>query len=411
LGFIRSNEWQYCRRQYRRLSDVISGRNLAGLDPITRNAIGHAIVADTAVEEVRIANLIVVPAVVCEKLRNSMELSKVIRTRMRRPVLVAVLAVFTSSVPAGATEFQSVWTDYVLTSWGEKDGLAEGTVRALAQDAAGYLWVGNASGLFRFDGVEFVRFPLEETGLAPSDVRALCIARDGSIWAGLGGSRGVVRVRDGEVSTYGEQAGRSADAVHAIIEDASGTIWAGTDRGLYQHDHGRWELVTSNPRPSSIDSAHLSARGDLLIVAGNAVFRRPVTANAFERIGTLTHNIATRGITVDSSGDVWVSDPIVVSEGVAGLHASTAPWFKARDVAFLGGDGPQDVIPSLVEGVNLPVHTLIIGAMGVHIFDQMDLEAVAETAARLNRWDFMLTAAPYPIVGGTGYPLNAIATF
>ena len=60
---------------------------------------------------------------------------------------------------------------------------------------------------------------------------------------------------------------------------------------------------------------------------------------------------------------------------------------------------------------HLTLRALDIGAMGVHIFDQMDLEAVADTAARLNRWDFMLTAAPYPILGGTGYPLNAIATF
>jgi kynurenine formamidase len=103
--------------------------------------------------------------------------------------------------------------------------------------------------------------------------------------------------------------------------------------------------------------------------------------------------------------------PWKASETIAGLHASTVPWFKARDIAFLGGDGPQDVAPALVEGVNIPVHTLIIVSMGVYIFDQMDLEAVADTAARLNRWDFMFTAAPYPIVGGTGYPLNAIATF
>ena len=103
--------------------------------------------------------------------------------------------------------------------------------------------------------------------------------------------------------------------------------------------------------------------------------------------------------------------PWKVGENVAGLHASVAPWFKARDVTVLGGDGPQDVIPSLVEGVNLPVHTLFIVSMGVYIFDHMDLEAVADTATRLNRWDFMFTAAPTPIVGGTGFPLNAIATF
>lgn len=103
--------------------------------------------------------------------------------------------------------------------------------------------------------------------------------------------------------------------------------------------------------------------------------------------------------------------PWKASEALAGLHASTAPWFKARDVAFLGGDGPSDVLPSMVEGQGFPIHTLMIVSMGVDLFDHMDLEAVAETAARLNRWDFMLTAAPYPIVGGTGYPVNVIATF
>ncbi len=37
--------------------------------------------------------------------------------------------------------------------------------------------------------------------------------------------------------------------------------------------------------------------------------------------------------------------------------------------------------------------------------------ALAETAARLNRWEFMLTAGPIPVTGGTGSPLNPIAVF
>jgi signal transduction histidine kinase/ligand-binding sensor domain-containing protein len=233
-----------------------------------------------------------------------------------------VFAWVTWTVPSAATELQSLLTDYVLTSWGEKDGLVEGTVWALAQDGAGYLWVGSSSGLFKFDGVQFVRFPLGETSHQTTDVRALCIARDGSVWVGLAGSRGTVRVRGGELSTYGEQAGLFADAVQTIVEDAYGTIWAGTDRGLYQLDHDRWEVVKSDPGPSSIESAHVSARGDLLVVAGNGVFRRPAGANAFEHIGTLTHDIATRSITVDPSGHVWVTDPIV---GYTRLDQSRAP--------------------------------------------------------------------------------------
>ena len=65
----------------------------------------------------------------------------------------------------------------------------------------------------------------------------------------------------------------------------------------------------------------------------------------------------------------------------------------------------------MVEGVNLPIHTLLIPGMGTNMFDNMDLEALAETAAAENRWEFMLTAAPIPVIGGTGSPLNPIAIF
>jgi kynurenine formamidase len=103
--------------------------------------------------------------------------------------------------------------------------------------------------------------------------------------------------------------------------------------------------------------------------------------------------------------------PWNVGQSAAGLHASVAPWIKARGVAFLGGDAAQDVTPSMVEGVALPIHTLMITALGINLLDNQDLEALGDTAARLNRWEFMLTIAPVPVTGGTGFPLNAIAMF
>jgi kynurenine formamidase len=103
--------------------------------------------------------------------------------------------------------------------------------------------------------------------------------------------------------------------------------------------------------------------------------------------------------------------PWNVAQSAAGVHASVAPWFKARGVAFAGSDAALDVTPSLVEGNNLPVHTLFINAMGISLLDNQDLEALSATAAKLNRWEFMLTIAPLPVIGGTGFPLNALATF
>jgi hypothetical protein len=65
----------------------------------------------------------------------------------------------------------------------------------------------------------------------------------------------------------------------------------------------------------------------------------------------------------------------------------------------------------MVAGVNLPVHTLFITAMGINILDNQDLERLAETAARLKRWEFMITINPIPVTGGTGSPLNTLVTF
>jgi kynurenine formamidase len=103
--------------------------------------------------------------------------------------------------------------------------------------------------------------------------------------------------------------------------------------------------------------------------------------------------------------------PWAVGRNAAGFHASIAPWLKARGVAFLGSDAASEVMPSLVEGVNLPVHTLVITALGINILDNQDLERLSETAARLKRWAFMLTINPLPVTGGTGSPLNTLATF
>lgn len=97
--------------------------------------------------------------------------------------------------------------------------------------------------------------------------------------------------------------------------------------------------------------------------------------------------------------------------GYAGLHVTTARWLKERDVATVGTDGGLDVYPSGVESVGAPLHVLVLSSLGMPILDTMDLTAAAETAAKLNRWEFLITAAPLRVEGGTGSPMNFIATF
>ena len=95
----------------------------------------------------------------------------------------------------------------------------------------------------------------------------------------------------------------------------------------------------------------------------------------------------------------------------AGLHATSVAWLHKRDIAILGSDASSDVRPSQVEGIDQPVHTLILVAMGTPILDNCDLEQLSRETSKRKRWDFLLTTSPLTVPGATGSPLNPIAIF
>lgn len=103
--------------------------------------------------------------------------------------------------------------------------------------------------------------------------------------------------------------------------------------------------------------------------------------------------------------------PYSLMGGSPGVHVTALPLIRARDVAALATDVGLDVTPAGVEGVVIPTHTVAIAGIGLIIMDNLDFEALAETAARLGRWEFMLNVAPIPVSGATGSMVNAVATF
>jgi len=98
--------------------------------------------------------------------------------------------------------------------------------------------------------------------------------------------------------------------------------------------------------------------------------------------------------------------------GFAGYHSDVAYFLKERGVSFIGCDGPNDVSPTgLPPTITNPLHKLALVAMGVSIFDNLDFERAVEQSRRLNRYEFLFTAAPLRIEKGTGSPLNPLAIF
>ena len=95
--------------------------------------------------------------------------------------------------------------------------------------------------------------------------------------------------------------------------------------------------------------------------------------------------------------------------GRGGYDPSLMSLLKERDIALIGADVAQE--GGEVPGVRLPIHRFALVALGVHLIDNMYLEALAATARKLNRWEFLFTAATPPISNGAGAPINTIAVF
>jgi kynurenine formamidase len=95
--------------------------------------------------------------------------------------------------------------------------------------------------------------------------------------------------------------------------------------------------------------------------------------------------------------------------GLAGLDASCLAWLHEREVAVLGSDGVSDVLPSRIEAVPMPIHTVAIVAMGVHLLDNLDLDELSVACAASGRWSFLLAVAPLVLHQGTASPVNPIA--
>ena len=95
-----------------------------------------------------------------------------------------------------------------------------------------------------------------------------------------------------------------------------------------------------------------------------------------------------------------------------GLHASVLPWLKERDIAILGSDAVSDVQPSGVEGIwRRPIHSILIPIWGTATIDNGYFKDLAAVAARLERWEFMVSWAMMPVPNGTASPFLALATF
>jgi kynurenine formamidase len=93
-----------------------------------------------------------------------------------------------------------------------------------------------------------------------------------------------------------------------------------------------------------------------------------------------------------------------------GLSFTTADWLHGTEIAGIATDTwGFEVRPNEFDVAFQPLHQVAIPNIGLFIGEMWDLDALAADCAADGRYDFWLTAAPLPVTGAVGAPVNPIA--
>lgn len=226
--------------------------------------------------------------------------------------LLLMLAVLLGPFAAGqalALDPARAITQFKHTSWTAEDGTPT-NIWDIAQSPDGYLWLGAAGGLYRFDGVTFEPIPLADNDYSHSQhINALVVARSGELWVGY--RRGGIAIfRDGKLRAL---PGTDRLSVLTMAQDQDGAVWAGlsdSQQNLARFIGGRRQTIgpSWNLPAGFVMDLHVSRDGTLWVaIDGSLSFLRR-GAKRFERTDVVIGKGA--GLTEDSSGRLWVSDSL-----------------------------------------------------------------------------------------------------
>ena len=205
--------------------------------------------------------------------------------------------------------------------------LGERLVNGIYVDTDGLLWIGTTGALNRFNPVtgQYDHFAIGGNGVA-ADVLSIVEDRSGTLWAGTSG-QGLARIdrRTGQFKLYrhmdGDPSSLSNDTIPRLFLDRDGRLWAATTDGLNQVDAatGRFSVYRHSTQPHAANYLSIAQGRDgaLLLGTFTAGLLRfdPVTHTfkVLERQPKLPDN-RTNVIYVARSGKVWVGTQNGLSE-------------------------------------------------------------------------------------------------
>jgi len=240
--------------------------------------------------------------------------------------------------------------EMVFAHLGSDEGLSQGTIMAIVQDAQGFLWFGTEDGLDRFDGYEIRHFIHERNDadtLPNSWIAALGCDTTGRLWVGSDGGglvwRDAILGRFRSPDLHSDQATlRPEERIRALHIDHNGRIWVAThDSGVIALDTARHtarqfrrDLSANSLSDDSIFSLAEDSAGKIWIGTASGLDRLDPDSGRVEQFGARLRAtgvpndaaLKVNALLVDARGTLWIG----LDAALARYDPSTAAFTMRR---------------------------------------------------------------------------------
>lgn len=154
----------------------------------------------------------------------------------------------------------------IVTSLTANDGLSNNTVWAVLQDKAGFIWIGTADGLDRFDGKDIRHFYPDRLQGENNSVLSLCEDEQGRIWVGTSSGLCVfdpVTEKEYAFSLNLPDVDDSNFFVYQIVKTSDGALWIPA---------GKYGFLRVDPKSMTASQVCSSSDGSVRYFGGAMCF-------------------------------------------------------------------------------------------------------------------------------------------
>jgi ligand-binding sensor domain-containing protein/signal transduction histidine kinase len=255
--------------------------------------------------------------------------------------LIGFSVCFACAIPTlFALDPEKALSQYSRSLWTQVEGLAQDSVRSIAQTSDGYLWLSTTDGLSRFDGYDFVTFTEGPASLPSNSVRALAAGDQGTLW--IGTAAGLTRYRNHRFTTFTTGQGLPSNFITAVHVDHSGAVWVIAGSYLSRFENNKFTTYRSDsllplqtPRALYEDAEHtiwVAGVGGLVKSKGG---RFVPILSAEELAGDIVNKLIK-----DRKNNLWIG-------GTAGVFMYSADGKLRR---FTSRDGlPDNLVLTVLE--------------------------------------------------------------